>query len=640
MKPAVLALPGVLWAVTLFAAEPAQTVKTVRLDPRDLGQTFEGIGACSAGASSRLLIEYPEPFRSQVLDFLFRPKFGASFQHLKVEIGGDVNSTDGCEPSHQHERGDLNFHRGYEWWLMKEARRRNPAIFLEALEWGAPAWIGNGYFFSQDNADYIVNFLRGARRVHGLDIQYVGVWNETRADMGWIKRFRRTLDRNRLGHVQIVATDDTVNKWYIADVLKTDPELNRAVQVIGAHYPKFQSTPNARASGKPIWSSEDGPWKGHWPAGMELARMYNRNYIQGRMTKTIIWSPVTSYYDNLPIPSSGVMRANRPWSGHYEVQPALWATAHTTQFAAPGWRYLDGACALLSAGGSVVALLAPNHSDYSLIIETTDAKSAQELRWEVLGGLPTLPLHVWRSTTDAQFEQLPDLPAAGRSYTLPLPTGAIFSVTTTTGQQKAPATLPPDRPFPLPYFETFEGCAVGATPRYFADQAGIFEVAKRGAGGGQCLRQVVRTKGIEWPFHLNPWPETFLGETNWVNYEVRVDTLLEPREGFVSLFGRVGTIPQKAEPPNAYWLKVDQAGCWELGVAKAVLASGHSDFRGGRWQNLGLKFAGEQITVLINHRPVGQLSDTNYPAGMVGFGCGWHPARFDNLAITEGAIRK
>ena len=55
------------------------------LDAKQTGATFEGIGALSAGASSRLLIDYPEPQRSEILDFLFKPKFGASLQHLKVE---------------------------------------------------------------------------------------------------------------------------------------------------------------------------------------------------------------------------------------------------------------------------------------------------------------------------------------------------------------------------------------------------------------------------------------------------------------------------------------------------------------------------------------------------------------------------
>jgi hypothetical protein len=112
---------------------------------------FEGIGAVSAGASSRLLIDYPEPYRSQILDYLFKPNYGANIQYLKVELGGDVDSTDGAEPSHMHSATDLNFTRGYEWWLMQQAKLRNPNITFGALAWGAPGWIGNGQFYSQDN---------------------------------------------------------------------------------------------------------------------------------------------------------------------------------------------------------------------------------------------------------------------------------------------------------------------------------------------------------------------------------------------------------------------------------------------------------------------------------------------------------
>ena len=122
----------------------------------------------SAGASSKLLSDYPEEYRNQILDLLFKPKFGASLQQIKVEIGGDVNSTDGSEPSHAHTRDEfLNpkssfYQRGYEWMILEEARKRNPKIFLDCLEWGCPGWIGNGIYYSQDNADYIVSFLKGA----------------------------------------------------------------------------------------------------------------------------------------------------------------------------------------------------------------------------------------------------------------------------------------------------------------------------------------------------------------------------------------------------------------------------------------------------------------------------------------------
>lgn len=88
------------------------------------------------------------------------------------------------------------------------------------------------------------------------------------------------------------------------------------------------STPAAIQTGKLLWSSEDGPWSAEWNAAATgsqtpLQVTYNRNYIIGKMTKTEIWSPITCYYDNLPLPGSGLMRANTPWSGHYDLQPAL-----------------------------------------------------------------------------------------------------------------------------------------------------------------------------------------------------------------------------------------------------------------------------------------------------------------------------
>ena len=31
-----------------------------------------------------------------------------------------------------------------EWWLMTEAKKRNPNIALYALPWTFPGWVGNG----------------------------------------------------------------------------------------------------------------------------------------------------------------------------------------------------------------------------------------------------------------------------------------------------------------------------------------------------------------------------------------------------------------------------------------------------------------------------------------------------------------
>jgi hypothetical protein len=87
----------------------------------------------AGGGNSRLLIDYPEPQRSQILDYLFKPGYGAALQSLKIEVGGDTNSTDGALPSHEHTRGTIDCDQGNEWWLAEQAKSRNANITLGAL---------------------------------------------------------------------------------------------------------------------------------------------------------------------------------------------------------------------------------------------------------------------------------------------------------------------------------------------------------------------------------------------------------------------------------------------------------------------------------------------------------------------------
>jgi galactosylceramidase len=620
--------------------------QAITLDGQSGGRVFEGLGALSAGASSRLLLDYPEPQRSQVLDFLFKPGFGAAFQHLKVEMGGDVNSTDGTEPSHartpeefEHPRRGY-FERGYEWWLMQEARKRNPALLLDVLQWGAPGWMGGegnarAKFFSRDNADFIAAFLRGARQYHGLNVDYCGIWNETPHDAGWIKRLRQTLDGGGLGRVQIVAADEVGDKpWEIAREMLADPALMQAVQVIGAHYPRGKSTPEALQTGKPLWASEDGPWRGDWAGACALAQTFNRNYIQGRMTKTIIWSLVSSYYDLLPLPNSGPMLAKEPWSGHYEVQPAIWAIAHTTQFAQPGWRYLDGSCGALDGGGSFVTLRAPGAAgDYSVIIETIEARTAQRLELRLAGGLSRRPLRVWRSNERSQFARLPDLPAGDGTFSLTLEPGAIYSLTTTTGQQKGDAGPPPPAAeFPCPYADGFATAQPGRYARYFSDQGGVFEVAARPDGRGQCLRQVVPRNGIDWPGHPTPQPYTLIGSPKWRNYEVSADALIEGA-GSVSLWGRVAASYQTAQPAKGYWLKVGADGQWQLHAFTNRLAGGAVAFGPDQWHQLKLRFHGVRVTVCVDGAELQTVEDGSLRRGMAGLGSGWNGAEFADFRV-------
>src|SRR5205807_5859212 len=125
MKRLVLvAAVAALAATSLTVVQTAQAATTsITIDGTQGGRTFDGIGAISGGGgNSRLLADYPEPQRSQILDYLFKPGYGAALQILKIEIGGDANSTDGSEPSVEHTRGAVNCTAGYEFWLAEQVK--------------------------------------------------------------------------------------------------------------------------------------------------------------------------------------------------------------------------------------------------------------------------------------------------------------------------------------------------------------------------------------------------------------------------------------------------------------------------------------------------------------------------------------
>lgn len=556
------------------------------------GRIYEGIGALSAGASTRLLPDYPEPYRSQVLDYLFKPQYGASLDHLKVEIGGDVNSTCGTEPSHRRNRDEQpDFTRGYEWWLMREAKRRNPSITLDILQWGAPGWIGNGRFYSQDNADFVAEFIRGADSVHGLKIDYAGIWNETPYDTEYIKTLASTFRRKGIA-TKIVAADE-VCAWSVADRMREDAELMDAVDVIGTHYPPQGSTKNALMTGKPLWASEEGAtMPDRWEAAKHLIRRFNRGYTEGKIVRQVVWSVVGAYYDLLPVPESGLLNARTPWSGAYELKPALWTVAHYTQFARPGWIYCESASRYdASEQISYVTLYDPQGDDFSVVLETVDAETPRQLELEIGRGLADKVLYVWRTNRTASFEQIATLHPADGRVSFEAQPGSIYTLTTTTGQRKGDETLQraAARPFPFPYRDDFEDSEPQHQPRYLSDQSGVFEVVEL-SGRGNVLKQAIPQRGIEWLYHVNPDPHTLVGDRAWRDYAIRVDVLLPDHTASALVMGRVGAMYQHTRTlPNGYWLRFHADGRWELGKTEASLLNGHLDFKND-WPELYARF--------------------------------------------------
>ncbi|WP_328953536.1 RICIN domain-containing protein [Kitasatospora purpeofusca] len=636
------------------AAGPVRTTD-ITVDGASPGRVFDGVGAISGGGgNTRLLLDYPEPQRAQILDYLFKPGYGAALQILKVEVGGDTNSTDGAESSIEHTRGSVNCDNGYEWWLMEQAKARNPGIRLAALSWGAPGWIGNGNFWSQDMIDYLMTWL-GCAAQHHLAIDYIGGWNERGFNAAWYENLHATLAAK--GYATKVVGGDSFG-WDIATAMRADSALNDAVDIIGAHYTcgylsamaTCSTTPDALATGKQLWASENGSQDANTGAP-PMARAINRGYLDARTTAYINWPLVASLYQNQSFNTMGLVTANQPWSGAYSVDRSTWATAQTTQFTAPGWQYLDTASGYLGGkrdNGSYVSYAAPGKSAWSTVIETMDATVDQTVTLKVAGGLPADAPHVWSTdfSTNSATSHLvrgADLVGTSGAYRLTLKPGRIYTVTTTTGQGAGTAVSPQRAALALPYTDPLAGTATGQEARYLATMNGAFETAPCAGGRtGRCLRQQTPLTPIRWTDEIAPQPYAMLGDLSWSNYTVGLDALLE-QQGSTELLGRLGTQGRNNNGLNAYHLRVSDTGAWSLlrtdtAWASTTLASGTATAPGiNSWHHLALTFQGTTITAKLDTATLATVTDSSYGAGQIGLGTtGYHGAQFANLSITPG----
>eukprot|EP01084_Bolivina_argentea_P095306 171371_1 len=502
------------------------------IDLNHQDRLFDGIGALSAGASTRLLIDYDEPYRTQVLDYLFKPQFGAAMQILKVEIGGDTFSTCGTEPSHMHTQDDLNYRRGYEYWLMVEAKKRNPLIKFYALSWGFPAWIGRGAL-NENQANYTVLWVDGAKKIYDLDINWLGIWNERPYSTSYVKLLRKMLDENGYNNTSLVVADEAFGSAdSIVAAAQNDTEFAKSFDIIGVHYPGSSRDTSAMASsGYKLWSSEDSSTNDNNIGGGCWARILNWNWVYGNYTSTIMWPIISSWYEYLHWFGDGLMNAAWPYNGHYEVMSPLWVSSHTTQFVHVlnnEWYYVQQGygSGILDNGGTYVTFMSNNGQskdlNITIVIETMQYNNSLCVRanpsdfWNVTiqnitfklennnKNAYVLPkqLYVWKSVLFGAkvywFEkQDPITINSDLSFTLiDIEPDTVITLTTISTGNKGSYSTPPSKiVFPIPYNDNFQSYANEINngndpqPKYFSDQAGSFAVrqALKKANGEYAL---------------------------------------------------------------------------------------------------------------------------------------------------------
>lgn len=671
-----LRLMHILLLLLLAGGTKAQTI---RLSAGASGKQFDGIGAVNGGgATSVLLKDYPEPQRSQIMDMVYKPMFGASVSALLVEVPGDGNSTQGSMPSHSHYQGDHNYLRGYMWWVMQEAKRRNSALALDATAWSAPAWVGN--YWSDNMVDYYVDWLQGLRTVHGLELDALGCHNEKGWNADFAKHLRKAMNENGFQNVKLHGFGNWGDsKMDFLKRMQEDQELRDALDAICAHtFSEIQLTPEERrmaeSMGKPIWNSEDHVYLPGYDCLISIVRCFNQNYIVSGATRVINWYDIGATYPLEPYSKEPPMLiAQEPWSGHYYVREALWGYAHYGQFTSVGWRYIDDGCLNLPGGGSMVTMRDPQTGDFSIIAETKGAKKPQKIKIEVADGLATGKLCVWHSDSLQQFVRLKDITPKNRCFSITLKPNAVYSISTTTGQQKGSFdNIPLSRPFPIPYeddFEQYENPSEwGYLPHYLADLIGCYSLTPdpSAKGRGTCIQQVVGSHTLSWAPEWHHY--TILGDAGWQDYEISADIYLNPGDE-AGVMGRICDVGSGYGIwAKGYYLKMDDRGKVTLILSRGkrnqkeligdkeqqaiILARKDVEIGGEytlaeavagnvsalKWHNLKLRFMGDQITGYVDGIEVVQATSDHYGKGMAGLIAPLKEHRvstpyFDNLKI-------
>lgn len=154
----------------------------------------------------------------------------------------------------------------------------------------------------------------------------------------------------------------------------------KAVDIIGLHYPSDYDATNYSAChslDKPVWASEESSSYDDMNGAACWARVVNSHYVLSGITASIMWNlgrfyQLFSIFSTCPLTSSlglqsdrttmapiglvllslscwfalivsrvryasSMLTAVQPWSGNYEINPVVWATAHYTQFTQVGY---------------------------------------------------------------------------------------------------------------------------------------------------------------------------------------------------------------------------------------------------------------------------------------------------------------
>ena len=316
---------------------------------------------------------------------------------------------------------------------------------------------------------------------------------------------------------------------------------------------------------------------------------------------------------------------------------------------------------LLDNSGSYVALTDSTGEELTIIIETMKHDTSQcafstSINYNTTNQTATFQLDSSFSHITQFFVFFSDLNTmdinqtfiyqgitklASGSFTLQLPVGIFYTLSTMNGTKGAYHTQSVSTPFPLPYHDDFDKYPVDSEAAYFADQSGSWQIIDTRSSHGKAMRQVVTELPISWVKEA-PYPYSVIGDHSWLQtMNVSVDVMIETEgTAFVAVGVARGSFDiALGSPAIVLSINTTNNGLWQLTATTNLtnpLNSGSISVKPGTWYTLMLSVQSDQSEAYMDSHFLGRCAlNASSFRGWVGIGSSWNYVQFDNFDLVS-----
>jgi galactosylceramidase len=229
-----------------------------------------------------------------------------------------------------------------------------------------------------------------------------------------------------------------------------------------------------------------------------------------------------------------------------------------------------------------------------------------------------------------------------RSFTLQLPVGVVYTLSTMNGTKGAYGAQPVSMPFPVPYQDDFDKYPVSSEAAYFADQSGSWEIVDTSSSRGKVMRQMVTQVPISWCGEA-PYPFSIIGDPRWRQpFTVSTDVMIESvGTAFVAIGVSRGSCDARGvgSPAVVFSINTTNNGVWQLTASTAItnpLNYGNVSVTPGTWYTMTLSVLSDHSEAFINGNFMGRCAlNASTSSGWVAIGSSWNHVQFDNFRLES-----